>query len=158
MLFTQGQEIPRSLLVSHSGSKCNYTLHIVVYCHFENLVVCKILCVITTPAVKEGMYHASYFTLYHNYAAKFFNPENPSLWQRSANFGSRDWLFFWPVTPMDTSGEQRVDFDMNPLNGIMMKFKLHFNWNQCSPLSTTGKRNFQTGRAILLVCWVYKIF
>ena len=64
MLFTQGQEIPRSLLVSHSGSKCNYTLHIVVYCHFENLVVCKILCVITTPAVKEGMYHACYFTLY----------------------------------------------------------------------------------------------
>ena len=62
MLFTQGQEIPRSLLVSHSGSKCNYTLHIVVYCHFENLVVCKILCVITTPAVKEGMYHACYFT------------------------------------------------------------------------------------------------
>ena len=42
--------------------------------------------------------------------------------------------FFWPVTPMDTSGEQRVDFDMNPLNGIMMKFKLHFNCNQCSPL------------------------
>ena len=40
MLFTQGQEIPRSLLVSHSGSKCNYTLHIVVYCHFESLVVC----------------------------------------------------------------------------------------------------------------------
>ena len=79
MLFTQGQEIPRSLLVSHSGSKCNYTLHIVVYCHFENLVVCKISCVITTPAVKEGMYHACYFTLYHNYAAKFFNPENPSL-------------------------------------------------------------------------------